>query len=1377
MAFSLQIKAANTQPLPAAIEQVVTEELKGEKLITSGKHKEALEIFKRTTPKMEKLLGKKHVATAKSYLYLGICNSFEGDPEAGIEFCNKAADIFESNSHESTAFALELMSQMHMGRSEHDKAIPVLERLVRFQTKKTGKQSEKTTAALNFLATSYHSSGNYAKSAEICEIILANAEKMNGKSSLEAAVACTSLSNLYTAMGDYSKALPFALQALVVNEKIRGNDHPDTATCVNNLGILYSEMADHLQALPLFNRALAIREKALRDEHPDTASTLNSLGLLYKSIGDYTKALALLERALAIYQKALGAEHPDTATCVNNLGMLHSEMGDYGKALSLCERASFIREKAFGPDHPDTAQGLNNVAEIYSKTGDYKKALPLQERALAINEKALGADSPKTATSLNNLAQVYLAMGNYLKSQQLHERALTIAEKALGPDHPDVAGSLNNLAVVCSTMGEYAKAMQFHNRALAIHEETYGSENPILSASLNNIANIYQSMGDYTKALPLLERALAIKEKALGPEHPDTGLSLNNLAGFYQAMGDYTQAQLFYERALLIREKALGPEHPDTGMSLNNLGGFYQSMGDYTQALLFYERALSIREKALGPEHPDMASSLNNLAELYRAMGDYSKALPLSERALAIKEKAHGPNHPDIALSLNNLGLLYGSMGDYSKVLPHYERALAIKEQALGPDHPDVARSLHNLAGYYCSKGNFTTALPIYDRALAILEKSLGPEHPDVAQNLNNLASLYESMGNYSLALPLHERALAINEKALGPKNPQTAVCLGNLADLKYKMGSLSEARFHADRHITAKQSELQTILAQDEGTRLSWQSVNQSFWLACLLEPDAITDMVLRMKGVVLDSLVEDRSIALAAQSSSDGSESLKKITQLQARLSKLAFEPGQEEEVARIEGEISQLQRDMAAKYLGRNLQRASATITQEDITTTLGEGSALIDLFQFQDPKLKGDEWDCLGAIIMAANNNLEFVRIDGAKVIRQSIESLRQGIANGDAACVKEETELLSEKLWRPIAQKIPEGTNQLVISPDGDLNFLSFAALLSEDGKFLAESYDISYVGNARDLLRESNPNPPNRIRIFGNPIFDQATEPVEENRLAFRSMEVDVFGQIQLPPLPGTEKECAEIQKIAANSGWDLETFTRDRADEKNIRGTSKPGILHLATHGFYLNSYTPPIESTRGMSVIGVETSTTNKKGVDPMRASGIALTGAQSTLRSWAERKAPDPENDGILTAEEVAALDLQGTWLVALSACETGVGEARSGEGVLGLRRSFMMAGAENLLMTLWPVSDHTTSEIMADFYSEALKTGNAPGSLAKVQRDWLVKLRKEKGLLEAVRDAGPFVMATIGKPLPPLPRVSDEKQSLYEIIQLKLYEIIN
>ena len=150
-------------------------------------------------------------------------------------------------------------------------------------------------------------------------------------------------------------------------------------------------------------------------------------------------------------------------------------------------------------------------------------------------------------------------------------------------------------------------------------------------------------------------------------------------------------------------------------------------------------------------------------------------------------------------------------------------------------------------------------------------------------------------------------------------------------------------------------------------------------------------------------------------------------------------------------------------------------------------------------------------------------------------------------------------------------------------------------------------------------------------------------------------------------------------------------------------------------------------------------------------MHRSGLALAGAQTTIEAWKRDEVPPVENDGILTAEDVSTLDLQGTWLVTLSACDTGSGEARAGEGVMGLRRGFIQAGAQNLLMTLWPISDEVTVQIMSDFYDAAHDSGNAPQALAEVQRKWLLKLRTEKGLADAVNLAGPFIMSSQGKPL--------------------------
>jgi CHAT domain-containing protein len=534
----------------------------------------------------------------------------------------------------------------------------------------------------------------------------------------------------------------------------------------------------------------------------------------------------------------------------------------------------------------------------------------------------------------------------------------------------------------------------------------------------------------------------------------------------------------------------------------------------------------------------------------------------------------------------------------------------------------------------------------------------------------------------------------------------------------------------------------------------LVWQQKNLSYWSACVIPPESLAKLTLRQKGVVLDSLIEDRAAALAAGASGEGASILQQIKSLQGRLSKIVFEKGREKEASKMQDEIGVLQRSLVSKFLGRDGLRASATITMDEVASRLAGGSLLIDFIQFADPKLKGDEAWCYGAVLTTEKNQSSFVRIDGGKDIDRAIDALRVAINQGDDQAVEAQTRFLSQKLWEPLAKNIPPETAKLVLCPDANLNFLSFAALLDGNRRFLAEKYQVAYIGSARDLVRPTSARQDKTLALFANPLFD-ASQPAANTKdmLAMRSLEADVYGMVSLPALPATEKEAGMLGGLASDSGWNAKISLGSRATEQAVRGVKRPGILHLATHGFYLASYSPPgPNDSRGMSVVGFQETAEekNKKGVDPMRASGVALTGAQQTLKSWSQMKAPDPENDGILTAEEVGALDLTGTWLVTLSACETGVGEARSGEGVFGLRRAFMIAGAENLLMTLWPVNDASTADFMADFYREALASGDAPGALAEVQREWLVRLRNQKGLLAAVRDAGPFVMATTGRP---------------------------
>jgi CHAT domain-containing protein len=227
-------------------------------------------------------------------------------------------------------------------------------------------------------------------------------------------------------------------------------------------------------------------------------------------------------------------------------------------------------------------------------------------------------------------------------------------------------------------------------------------------------------------------------------------------------------------------------------------------------------------------------------------------------------------------------------------------------------------------------------------------------------------------------------------------------------------------------------------------------------------------------------------------------------------------------------------------------------------------------------------------------------------------------------------------------------------------------------------------------------------------------------------------------------PCPGTAEEISDLKALFEPQRWKIQVLLGTEASEPKLQAIESPTVLHLATHGFFFDEL-PVSGKNSPSSVIASNTSSaTTAKVRDPMLRSGLALSGAQTTLNLWSKGKVPPLAQDGILTAAEAASLNLNGTFLVTLSACETGMGEARSGEGVMGLKRGFAVAGAENLLMTLWQISDDETVALMNVFYERVLKGEHPARALPAIQTEFLVRLRKEHGLYHAINLAGPFVL---------------------------------
>ena len=957
-------------------------------------------------------------------------------------------------------------------------------------------------------------------------------------------------------------------------------------------------------------------------------------------------------------------------------------------------------------------------------------------------------------------------MGDYAKAEPLFEQALQIRKQVLGPEHPDTASSLNNLALLNVRIGDYAKAEPLLQQALQIFKKVLGPEHPETATALSNLAGLYYERGDYAKAEPLLQQALQIFRKVLGPEHPDTAASLNSLAVLYDHMGDYAKAEALYQQSLQINKKVLGPEHPHTVASLNSLALLYDEMGEYAKAEPLLQQVLQINKKVLGLEHPDTALSLNSLALLYEDMGEYAKAEPLCEQALQINRKVLGPEHPNTAKSLNNLAVLYYHMRDYARAEPLFQQVLQIKTKVLGPEHPDIATGLSNLAGLYEDMGEYAKAEPLCRQALQIRKKVLGPEHPDTATSLNNLAHLYEDMGDYAKAEPLFQQALEMWKKVLGPEHPYIASVLKSLALLNVDRGQILEAKSFAEVSAKAYLAVLSKMLSfASEQQRLAYEATINPYILFAVLkgsEADLATAL-LRYKGVVLDSIIEDRLVAEASKENA-GRDLIVRLAADKTQLGQLLLEtptkPSGEtnKKIEVLEQEVEQIEAQLAQHVSGFGRARRALSVSVEQVQAVIPKDCALIEYLRYAGYLGKGQWEQRYGAVVLASTGQPRWIRLGEVKEVDKII-SRYQSLVRGasDEEELSANLENLYGELWAPIEQSLPPDAKRAIISPDGQLNFVSFATLVDSEKRFLAEKYKVQYVASGRDVLRELKPSTSKEVVLFANPAFDLASTAMlakADNRSAdagsVRGSEKREIEDWSFGSLEGTQKERDELVKKFADWGWTPSDFTAKEATKEALLKIHSPYILHLATHGFFAKEDPTATQTEPEASLNDRQSVTKSKFFKNPMHRSGLALAGAQTTIEAWKREEVPPVENDGILTAEDVSTLDLQGTWLVTLSACDTGSGEARAGEGVMGLRRGFIQAGAQNLLMTLWPISDEVTVQIMSDFYEAAHNSGNAPEALAEVQRNWLLKLRTEKGLAQAVNLAGPFIMSSQGKP---------------------------
>ena len=992
------------------------------------------------------------------------------------------------------------------------------------------------------------------------------------------------------------------------------------------------------------------------------------------------RVAACLLLSLLLNVSAVGQTARDEVVRLSDEAFDLFHQNKYDQAAALAERAVALAEKSLPESDPNVTRVMNNLEEIYKAKGEYgTRAEQLLQRLLAVHERVQGSNDPTVAETLSNLGDLYYQRADYSRAEPLLQRARTIYESAAPPDPTQVATILRFLSSFYLTKGDYRQAEMYARRSLALAEKTFGAEHEEVAASVTTLAQFASEGGDYAQAASLYKRALAIDKKVHGPRDVRVGYASINLAHLYIVLGDYVQAEPLLNRGFTILETALGSEHPTVGEALTHLADFNASKGDYAKAEDLSQRSLKILEKTFGASHPKVADALNSLALTYWREKKYERAEPLYRRALAIQEQTLGSDHVDVALELSNLGVLRGDMDDPAQAEALLTRALAIYEKAFGAESYNVGLTSANLAGIARMKGDYARAQTLNQRALVIFEKVLGLDHSDVARVLHNQAGLYEIRGDIVNALALRTRAEEIIERQLG----RVLTSGSEVTKLNY----LSTFSREADKTIS-----LHTQLAPDNesAARLALTTVLRRKGRAL----DAMTDQTAILRRSIdprdralLDQLAEVRgrlsNLTLKGAGKMDREQYRSVIADLQARLDQ-------------IEGQISVSSADFRA---------VAQPVTVEQVQQLIPNGAALIEIVSYQpfDPRTNKSAPARYAAYVLQRAGPVQWVDLGEATVVDADVARLR-GALRDTGQDAKPLARAMDERVMRPIRRLLGD-TRTIFLSPDGALNLIPFAALVDEQNHYLLETYSFTYLTSGRDLLRLQGRSASRQSpTVFANPLYDQKGTAqgseerfsLDEPKPATRNFD---FSKARFPALPGTAQEAKLLGEILPN----VKVLTEGAATESALKQVHGPAILHIATHGFFLASEAPETNSDRTSRQLERINDSSAAPGValsdNPFLRSGIALAGAN--LRDGGNG------DDGILTAIEAANLDLTGTKLVVLSACETGIGDIRNGEGVYGLRRALVLAGAESQLMSLWQVDDAATRDLMVDYYRRLQK----------------------------------------------------------------------
>lgn len=1050
------------------------------------------------------------------------------------------------------------------------------------------------------------------------------------------------------------------------------------------------------------------------------SDSLSALGMKYYANEDYDNAIRCISECANIERKVTGEKHPWYA---NSLFLLGNSKINNGEPYGIADIEKYC--EIISMNYPENSiqyiLALKDLVEGYAEVGNNEDAIKIGNKSLSIIEKSFGKSCMQYLSILEQLSYCHYNSNNFYKAIEITQLILSIREQMLGKINSEYVLSLSNLAEYYNTIGNYHEAIKCANDNLAICEQLFGKRHQTYASHLLNLARYNSSASNFLYAITLETEALDIYLETIGKNNSEYASGLMQLASDYSATCNYSLAIQFGLEAVHIQELNFGKEHPYYAGALATLANIYVGYGNYSEALRIGIEALNIRGNKYGTNNLLYAKSLYDIALHNSLLGNYTEALRLGNKALDIRQKLLGKSHPDYAQSLTALASYNLCLGNLQEAINQYMLALKTYEITYGKSSPIYAECLLYLAFAHSKICNYREAINIAKEVIGIIEDTLG-NHIIYSQALTCLSACNLALGNFQEAFKFEEKAVKQTKLLLGEENPIFVNQLASLTICAFCNNDLDQVY-----ELTKKTNLLESRIIQNLFANLTsferrntWNVWKLWFeqiihWLAYKTQSEVMDsngyDAILLAKGVLLSS---EREFAEIIKNSNDPIV-ISIFNDLQNTRSLLYKR--YEEPITEITLNTDSLE-NIAQKYELELLEKSKVygdfthnmIITWREVRQKLKPKDVAIEFVSF--PALH-DSIIYAAYVIKPDMSTPRMVSLFETKQLEKIPVSKYYSSKD------------LSSLVWGNLYDYL-ENADNVFFAPSGEFYNIAIESLPDLKGEgLISDNRKIHRLSSTRELALIKDNYNMRDVALYGGLKYDTDVKTMANDAARYPNIITRDFQLYNLTDslglragvsyLPATMTEVKNIDKSFRLKSITPRIFTDTIGTELSFKALSGKSInlMHIATHGFYWTQQEVRRLSNIDFLKFGAEIPKYEEDKA--LTRSGLLFTGANIALRG---KPLPDNVQDGILTAQEIAQLDLRGLDMVVLSACQTGLGEV-TGDGVFGLQRGFKKAGANSILMSLWKVDDKATQMLMTRFYEHFLSGKTKQESLKLAQ----------------------------------------------------------